>query len=122
MTALAKRHACSPAARATARPRYDVTAKDNAYEVRVYLPGVTKDAVKVSVDEGVLTVKAERRLRLPEGWRPLHRESADADYELALRVDAEVDVARVEAVQRDGVLTLTLPKAEAAKPRQIQVG
>ena len=56
-----------------------------------------------------------------EGWRPLHRELPDSDYRLHLRLNVDVDAAKIVAQIEDGILELSLPKAEAVKPRKIKV-
>jgi HSP20 family protein len=118
---------CAPATSRTApaehlvTPRYDVRASKDAYEVRVELPGVRKDDVKINFERGLLTLKAQRQGIAQEGWKTLHRELNRLSYGLQLKVNAPVEDSAFSAKLEDGVLTLTLPVKEAAKPRVIAV-
>jgi HSP20 family protein len=103
------------------RPRYQIENTLEAHTVRVELPGVVKDAVQLSLDEGVLHLSAQRASSPPETWKPLHRELSDVGYELRLKLTDRVDDARLTASLEDGVLTLVLPVKEAIKPRSISV-
>ncbi len=109
------------AARAARRPRYQIETTSEAHTVRVELPGVVKEDVRLNLEDGVLSLSAARSRVVPEAWKPLHRELSDAGYELRLRLNDHVDEARLSATLEDGVLTLTLPVKEAAKPRAIAV-
>jgi HSP20 family protein len=103
------------------KPVYQITENDDAYAVVVELPGVAKDALEVTAEENQIRVVGRRAWKQPEGWTALHRESADAPYELVLAHDNAIDVAKVSAELRDGLLRLTLPKHEAVKPRKIAI-
>lgn len=108
---------------ATVRPRHTVAQADDAsaWTLTVSLPGVAKQGLTITDEAGVLTVRGERSWKRPETWTTLHRESADAPFLLALRHDGEIDVEKIDARFADGVLTATLPKAEALKPRKIAI-
>ena len=103
------------------KPRYEVRNAEDAYTIRVELPGVAKDAVTIDYDQGLLTLQAQRKALTPETWKPLHRELNDQGYLLRLKLNAPVDEDKLVAQLADGVLTLTLPVREAAKPRRIEV-
>ena len=105
----------------TLKPRYAVTSDDQSYVVRVELPGVAKEDVSLDFEKEVLSIKAARKNTLPESWKPLHRELNDLGYALRLKLNARVDEEKLNAQLVDGVLTLTLPIREAAKPRRIEV-
>jgi HSP20 family protein len=92
-----------------------------AFGLTVYLPGVNKDGVDLTTEEGQIHVVGRRSWRQPEGWTSLYRESLDAPYELILTHDNAIDVDKVAAELREGVLRVSLPKAEAIKPRKIAV-
>ena len=112
---------CAPENEAVLKPRYSVNAGKDTYEVRVELPGVRKDTVHVNLDEGVLTIQAQRQPVARDGWKTLHRELSDLGYALRLKVNAPVNDAALSAKLEDGVLVLSLPVQEAAKPRVITV-
>lgn len=111
----------APAPPSAVKPRYAVDGSDEAYEVRVELPGVPKDGITVDLDENVLTLRAKRKASAQEGWKTLHREMSDLDFILRLRLNAQVDESKMSAGLDNGVLTLRLPVKEAAKPRRIEV-
>lgn len=103
------------------RPLYDLKETSDAWGVTVHLPGVTKDTLSISDEDGVLTIRGHRGWKQPAGWTSLYRESTDLPFELTLRHDQAVDADKAHAELKDGVLRLSLPKAEAKKPRKIAV-
>ena len=116
-----KNHASTETApRRTLVPRYEVEETADAVVITAYVPGVTREALETSVDGENLTVFA-RRTTPPEDWTPVYRESSPADYRLVLELDHRINRDAVRAELNQGVLTLTLPKAEAVKPRRIEI-
>jgi len=105
----------------TVKPAYEITENDEAWGVTVQLPGVTKDGLEITADDGLVTVRGRRQWQKPEGWTSLYRESYDAPFELTLQHDNAVDADKIHAELKDGVLRVSLPKAEAIKPRKIAV-
>lgn len=105
----------------TLKPVYDVKETAEAYGLTVYLPGVTKDGLELTAEDGLLTIRGKRAWRQPEGWTALYRETADAAYELALTHDNTIDADKIHAELKEGVLRVALPKTEAVKPRKIAV-
>lgn len=105
----------------TLRPSYTVNETADAYAVTVQLPGVAKDGLEITAEDGQVRIVGRRAWKQPTGWTALHRESADAAYELVLTHDNRIDVEKVAAELTDGVLRVSFPKAEAAKPRKITV-
>ena len=103
------------------RPRYDVAENDEGFNVRVSLPGVGRDGVDIAYEDETLRITGTRGKVAAAGWRPLHRELPDSDYRLHLRLNVDVDAEKVLARIEDGILELSLPKAEAVKPRKIKV-
>ena len=103
------------------KPLYEVKETDEAYGLTVQLPGVAKDGVSITSEEGTLTIRGERGWKRPAGWTSLYRESSDLPFELVLQHDNTVDVDKIHAEVRDGMLRVTLPKTEARKPRKIAV-
>lgn len=105
----------------TLRPSYEITETETGYALTVFLPGVAKADLEVSDEEGNLRIAGKRSTPRPEKATVLHREISDYGYELVLAHDGTVDAGRITAELKDGVLALTLPKAESAKPRKIAV-
>lgn len=107
--------------RLTVRPRYQVRETEDAYVVTAQMPGVDRSAIESTVLGENLTVLARRSNTVSEDWEPVHRESTDADYRLVLELDHRVNRDAVKAELNQGVLTLTVPKAETVKPRRIEI-
>ncbi|MFF5080363.1 Hsp20/alpha crystallin family protein [Actinoplanes sp. NPDC000266] len=85
------------------------------------LAGVDPGSVDVGVDGRVLTIRAERSPRTDEEVQWVRRERATGTFERRLTLGDGLDLDRIEATWQDGVLTLTIPVAEAAKPRRIAI-
>ncbi|CAN5868540.1 hypothetical protein BH11VER1_BH11VER1_37070 [soil metagenome] len=112
---------CSPASEKVLKPRFEVQSNPQAYEVKVELPGVSKDNLTISLDENLLSIRAQRKSAKAEGWQTLYSELSHFNYALELKVNVPVNESALTAKLEDGVLTLTLPIKEAAKPRVIAV-
>lgn len=103
-------------------PALDVEETEDGFILHVELPGVAADNVDVSLEENVLTISGERGFyaeKDAEGFRRIERHFGR--FHRAVRLPDRVAADRVEAGYRDGMLTITVPKAEEAKPRRIQV-
>jgi HSP20 family protein len=105
----------------TVKPVYRISETPEAWSLTAQLPGVTKEGLEVTAEEGLVTIRGRRNWQKPEGWTSLYRESYDSPYELTLEHDKAVDADKIQAELKDGVLQVTLPKAEAIKPRKIAV-
>lgn len=104
------------------RPSYNIDENENAYEVDVFIPGVGKSGVDISLEDSTLTIVGTRQATRPsEGAKVLRREIAQADYRLQLELNVPINREAIDARVEDGVLVLNLPKAEEAKPRRIAV-
>lgn len=105
-------------------PPVDVRETGEHLQVDVELPGMTADDVDVRVENSVLTVRGEKKSELQEGKEGSDYHLIERRYgrfERSFTLPRTVDAERVEAHFDNGVLTITLPKAETAKPRQIQI-
>ena len=105
----------------TVKPLYEIKETTDAFGATVYLPGVAKDGLEITAEEGQIRVIGRRSWKQPEGWTALHRESVDAPFELVLAHDNAIDTEKIAAELHDGVLRVSLPKHEAIKPRKITV-
>lgn len=102
-------------------PAVNLWEEEDAVKAELEVPGVNTDQIDISVAGGELTVQYSYP-QLEEGAVTYHRrERPSGQFSRSLRLPVEVDAARVEASLKDGVLTITLPKAEAARPRKIKV-
>ncbi len=106
---------------ATVKPHYDVKETDDAFGLTVYLPGVARDGLEITAEDDTLRIVGKRGWTAPSGWTALYRETADATHLLELEHDNSIDLDKIRAELRDGVLRVSLPKAEAIKPRKIAV-
>jgi HSP20 family protein len=87
------------------------------------MPGVKKEDIQITLENGVLTIAAETKSEkeTKEDGQVLRQERRYGKYVRSLRMGTQVDGDRLKAAYKDGVLELILPKAEAAKPRKITV-
>ncbi len=100
----------------------DVEENDEAYIVQANLPGIKGDAISVNMHEDVLTISAETAAeQRDENSRMLIRERRFGKFSRSLRFSDSVNGDAIEASFDDGVLRISLPKAEQVKPRQIPV-
>jgi HSP20 family protein len=104
------------------RPVANISETPEAYLIKAELPEVEKKDIDVSVHDGVITIRGERRLETREDKEKHHRiESFYGSFARSFSLPADVDEAKIQADAKDGVLTVRLPKTEAKKPRPIEV-
>ena len=103
-------------------PALDVFDNKDNFVVKAELPGLKKEEINLSLHDGVLTLSGERKSEQKSGEGQTFRsERYFGKFERSVTLPAAVDAAKVTATYQDGVLTVELPKAEEAKPKQIQV-
>ena len=104
-------------------PAVDVAETDTAYQVKAELPGIRKEDLDVTVDDGVLTIKAEHNdnQEQTENGQLIRQERSYEKFARSLRLGANVDEETITAEYRDGVLHITLPKAKEVQPRKGEV-
>lgn len=102
-------------------PRFDIEESDDAWIVEAELPGVKRKDVDVEVRDGELLVSGEIKERERKGILR-HRTRHMGEFEIRVALPGDVDPERVDASIEDGILTVTIPKPERAKPRKIEVG
>jgi HSP20 family protein len=105
----------------TFMPTADIYEDQDSLKVILEMPGVEKGNVNVRVEEGVLVVEGRLDLTKYRGLQPLYTEYNIGNYARSFRLSNAIDQDKIGAELKDGVLSLTLPKAEKAKPRTIQV-
>ncbi|WP_272001852.1 Hsp20/alpha crystallin family protein [Roseovarius sp. ZX-A-9] len=103
------------------RPATDIIEKGDKVTVVIDMPGVAPENVDVSVENRSLTVRGTIDTPAPEGYRRVYAEYAPGTFERAFSLPETIDADKIDATLRDGVLTLSLSKSEAAKPKQIEV-
>jgi HSP20 family protein len=103
-------------------PAVDIVEQENEYVVKMELPGVNKDEVKISLESNILTIKGEKKQEKEEQSKNLHRiERSYGSFQRSFTLPTTVKSDKIDAVFKDGVLSVSLPKAEEAKPKQIEV-
>jgi HSP20 family protein len=103
-------------------PALDAHEDKESFTVQVELPGFKREDIQVSLQDGVLTVSGERKEEKVSKETEVHRqERYYGKFARALTLPTAVAADKVKAAYKDGVLTVTLPKAEEAKPKQIDV-
>lgn len=111
-----------PGTSARQYPRVNIAEGQDGYVVEALAPGVDPATLDLSVKENVLTISGEKKA--PEGVRPeaFHRSERSAGrFVRAVELPADLDPEKVKAAYADGILRVTLPKAEQAKPRRIEI-
>ena len=104
------------------RPRANIIETPANFIVQAELPGVNRQNLDVTFENGELSLVGHRvSASLPAGTELVYRESRAVDFRRVFELDSSIDTGRITAELAQGLLTLTLPKAEAAKPRRIEI-
>jgi HSP20 family protein len=103
------------------RPVVNIYETPDTYVLEAELPGVNKAGVSVQLEGNVLTVEGRRSPPALPDTELFYRESSAADFRRVFQVDPAIEAAKIGARMEQGILTLTLPKSDAAKPRKIAV-
>ena len=103
------------------RPHYDVFESEDAFDVRVNLPGVDRNGVDISINGDDLNIVAIRSEEEYSNWRPLRQELPTGDFRLNLRLNVPIKENKIKAQVENGILNLQLPKADELKPRKIKI-
>ena len=102
-------------------PPVELMDKGDSVVITAEIPGVNKDEVDLTVLKDTLTIAGEKRLPAEEGVTYIRHERPHGRFRRLIDLPYSVDQEKISASYRDGILTITLPKAEEAKPRQITV-
>jgi HSP20 family protein len=103
-------------------PKIDISENENEFLVRVEVPGIDKKDIDITLSEGLLTIKGEKKFENEEKNENFHRrESRYGSFTRSFQLSSEIENDGIEANYRDGVLKITLPKAEAVAPKKIEV-
>ncbi len=102
-------------------PNVDIIETADELTVLADMPGMRPDDVDIQFENGTLTIHGTVHDRQPEGTSYLRREYGVGDFYRTFQVSELIDASKINAAYENGVLTLHLPKAEAAKPRKITV-
>lgn len=103
-------------------PAVDIKETEAAFVAQADLPGLRKEDIDVAIEDNLLTISGERKLESETGDGEFHRvERRYGSFRRSFALPRGIDAGKVEAKFEDGVLTLTLPKAESARARKIAV-
>ena len=103
-------------------PRVDISETDNEFVIKAEIPDISKEDVKVTVENGVLTFRGERKQEKEEKGKKFHRiERYYGCFCRSFSLPDNVDESKIDASFKDGMLELTIPKTEAKKPKSIEV-
>ena len=102
-------------------PNADIFETEDALTVVLEMPGVDRDNINISVENGVLTVEGTINFGKYEGLQPVYSEYNVGPFRRSFRISSRIDQNNINAEMSDGVITLVLPKVEEAKPRRIEV-
>ncbi|HTL67327.1 MAG TPA: Hsp20/alpha crystallin family protein [Lacunisphaera sp.] len=103
-------------------PLVDIEENEKGYEVRAELPALKRDDIKVSVEGGVLVIAGERKQEEGKKGKRYHRvERSYGSFVRSFSLPDDADAAQISAAYRDGILAVSIPKSEQARPRAIEV-
>ena len=104
------------------RPDIDLEEDDEQFVVIADVPGIRKEELDISITGNVVTIKGERKEESEkEGKNFYHAERWAGGFTRVIELPGEVDASKVKASVKDGILELTIPKSDSAKPKQIKV-
>lgn len=102
-------------------PRLNVFDVGSALVLKAEVPGLQESEIKLEINQDVLSLAGERKSNAPEGYSLHRRERASVKFARSLALPCKVDPEKTTARLKDGILTITLPKAPESQPRQITV-
>lgn len=103
-------------------PRVDISETDNEFMIKAEIPEVNKEDVKVSVDNGVITIQGERKQEKEEKGKKFHRvERYYGSFVRSFTLPDNIDATKIKASFKDGMLNLQVPKTGEARPKAIEV-
>lgn len=103
-------------------PSIDVKETQNEFRIVAELPGLKRDDVKISLTDNVLTLRGEKKSEQDRGEENWHQvERAYGVFERSFQLTCPVDASKVKAKFEDGVLTISMPKSEESRPREISI-
>ena len=103
-------------------PTTDIFETDQALAVVMEMPGVNKDKVEINLENGVLTIEGKIDFSKYQDLQPVYTEYNIGNYRRSFTLPETIDQEKIKAEMSDGVLMLSLAKAEKAKPRKIAIG
>ncbi|WP_321966004.1 Hsp20/alpha crystallin family protein [Burkholderia cepacia] len=118
---VARRDAEQPKRRITLVPAVDIYEDSQVVTLWADLPGVTRDKLDVKVHDNSLSIEAEAAVPTPANLRLQHAEVREPHFARTFTLSPDFDASRIEASLHDGVLKLTIPRRDEARPRRVEV-
>ena len=106
---------------AALRPPVDVFETSDGIKVVADMPGVSKEQLHVQAEGNTLTIEGQVQFDMPEKMEALYADVRSTLYRCSFVLSSELDTSRIEAILKDGVLAVRIPKREELRPRRIQV-
>jgi HSP20 family protein len=103
-------------------PDVNIYETKDGYVLEAEMPGVAKDGLEITLEDNELTIIGRRSDKAPDGANVIFAESRPLNYRRIFELDPTVETTKISAKMEQGVLILTLPKAEKVKPRKIAIG
>jgi len=103
------------------QPAVDIYESEEGLTLIADMPGVTKEGLSINLQDNVLTIHGEVASAPQENRKIIYREYNEGDYRRGFTLSDQINQGKIKAVLKDGVLTLSLPKVEESKPRQIEI-
>jgi HSP20 family protein len=103
------------------RPATDILEREDGFHIYMDMPGVSKDDLVIDLNENELTIRAGSKVGPREGAKDLHMEFGGVEYFRNFTISDVVDREKINASFKNGVLELSMPKAEKAKPKKIEI-
>jgi len=102
-------------------PALDLYQNNDNVVAVLELPGMRKEDIDISLHDGMLTIAGERQISSGEGESAERTERFSGKFRRSISLPTRIDAGKVNATYKDGILTVTLPKAEEAKPKKVEV-
>jgi len=102
-------------------PLVDIVENDKAYELMAEIPGMSKEDIHLSLEDNLLTINGNKETRFDDGIVRHRNERSSGKFERSFRLPKEVKSNEIKAKYENGILTVTLPKAEEVKPKEISI-
>ena len=106
----------------TSTPRTNLYENGDTFEIRAEVPGIAKDDLNVKIQGNYLEISGSRTDDTPDDYKVHRSERKASTFSRSFTLPDDVDADKVDAQLKDGILYLTLPKSEVAKPKQITIG
>lgn len=105
----------------TGMPKTNLYDAGDHLEIKAEIAGLSKDDLSIKIQGNYLELNGNRKAEAPEGYTAHRKERETQTFSRSFTLPSDIDADKVEASLKNGILTLTLPKAEAAKPKQVTI-